>query len=78
MRKPAFRICENKGVYRLLSNCAADRRLCFRYIDSNPLLAKSEISILDLVGNPEDRFSHDVADIITQAWLSKKICMCRA
>ena len=45
MRKPFFCICENKGADQLRSNCAADQRLCFRYIDTTiPLLSKSEIS----------------------------------
>ena len=49
MRKPAFGICVNKGAAdkganQLPSNCAADERLCFCYIDSTiPLLPKSEI-----------------------------------
>ena len=106
VRKPDFCICENKDADQLRSNCAADQRLCFRYIDSTiPLLPKSEISSLypyseglyylcsenkgadqlrsycaadlrlcfrictarfvwDLLGNPEDRFSHNEAHII--------------
>ena len=45
MRKLAFCICENKDADQLRSNCAADQRLCFRYIDSTiPILSKSEIS----------------------------------
>ena len=45
MRKPAFCICENKVADQLRGNREADRRLCFRYIDSTtPLLSKSEIS----------------------------------
>ena len=45
IRKPAFCICENKDADQLPSNCAADQRLCFRYMDSTtPLLPKSEIS----------------------------------
>ena len=46
MRKPAFCICENKDADQLRSNCTADQRLCFRYIDSRPtipLLPRSEI-----------------------------------
>ena len=44
VRKPAFCICENKDADQLRSNCAADQRLCFRYIDSTILLLpKSEI-----------------------------------
>ena len=47
MRKPAFCICENKDADQLRSNCVADQRLCFRYMDSTiPLLSKSEISSL--------------------------------
>ena len=47
MRKPDFCICENKDADQLRSNCAADQRLCFRYIDTTiHLLSKSEISSL--------------------------------
>ena len=34
MRKPAFCIDKNKGVDQLHGNDAADKCLCFRYIDS--------------------------------------------
>ena len=45
MRKPDFRLCENKAADQLCSNCTADQRLCFRYKDSTiPLLLKFEIS----------------------------------
>ena len=45
MRKPAFCICENKDADQLRSNCAADQRLCFSYMDSTiPHLSKSKIS----------------------------------
>ena len=45
MRKPTFWICKNKDADQLRGNREADRRLCFRYIDSTiPLLSKSEIS----------------------------------
>ena len=45
MRKPAFCICENKEADQLRSNCPADQRLCFRYMDGKiPLLPKSKIS----------------------------------
>ena len=44
-RKPDFYLCENKGADQLRSNCEADQRLCFRYMDSTlSLLIKSEIS----------------------------------
>ena len=72
MRKPAFCIC---------NNCAADQCLCFCYKGSTiPLLPKSKISSLamfcgctarfvsDLVGNPEDRFSHNEAQLQKANW----------
>ena len=34
MRKPVFCLCENKDADQLRSNCEADQRLCFRYLDS--------------------------------------------
>ena len=34
MRKPDFCLCENKDTDQLCSNCTADQRLCFRYLDS--------------------------------------------
>ena len=44
VRKPDFRICENKDADQLRGNREADQRLCFRYTDSTiPLLPKSEI-----------------------------------
>ena len=77
MRKPDFCICKNKDADQLRGNREADQRLCFRYIDSTiPLLSKSEIFqsqaifcgrtarfVSDLVGNPEDRFSHNEAHL---------------
>ena len=49
MRKPAFRICENKDADQLRGNREADQHLCFRYTDSTiPLLPKSGISSLKL------------------------------
>ena len=45
MRKPEIRLSENKGANQLRSNCEADKRLCFRNMDSTlSLLLKSEIS----------------------------------
>ena len=47
MGKPTICIGENKGADQLRSNCEADQRLCFRYMDSTiPLLSKSKISHL--------------------------------
>ena len=80
MRKPAFCICENKDADQLRGDREADQHLCFHYTDSTiPLLSKSEVSsiklssvavqpgfVLDLVGNPEDRFSHNEAHMINR------------
>ena len=77
MRKTVFCICENKDADQLRGNREADQRLCFRYTESTiPLLSKSEIFkplaifcdypvrfVSDLVGNLEDRFSHNEAHV---------------
>ena len=82
MRKPAFCICENKDADQLRGNREAGQRLCFRYTDSAiPLLPKYEIFnplailcgctawfVSDLVGNPEDRFSHNEAHNLEDCW----------
>ena len=73
MKKAVFCICENK-LGR--SNREADQRLCFRNtVRTIHLLPKFEISSLFqssvaeqpglcwMVGNPEDRFSHDEAQL---------------
>ena len=77
MRKLAFCICENKDADQLRSNCAADQRLVFAtwIVQSlnflNPKFQASSIFccctalfVWDLVGNLEDRFSHNEAHII--------------
>ena len=47
MRKPFFRICENKDADQLRDNPEADLCLCFRYKASTiPLLPKYKISSL--------------------------------
>ena len=70
MRKPAFCICEIKDADQLCGYHAADQRLQFCYIvQSLYFLFKCLASfsgctaqfVWDLVGNPEDMFSHDVA-----------------
>ena len=77
MRKPAFCICKNKDADQLRRYREADQRLCFRYIDSTiHLLSQFQnfkpLAIFcgctarfvsDLVGNPEDRVSHNEAHI---------------
>ena len=78
MRKPTFCICENKDADQLRRNPEADQHLCFRHTDSAiPLLPKSKVFkplavfsdcavrfVSDLVGNPEDQFSHNKAYLI--------------
>ena len=50
MRKSVFCLCENKGVDELCSNCTADQRFCFRYMDSiSPFVFKYETSSFLLV-----------------------------
>ena len=47
MRKPDNGVCENKGADQLRSNCEADQRLCFCYMDSTiPPILISKISSL--------------------------------
>ena len=68
MRRPAFCICENKDADQLRGNREADQRLCFRYLDSTIPLAIfcccTAWFVWDLVGNPEDRFSHNEAQLV--------------
>ena len=46
MRKPTFCICKNKGADQLRSDCEADQRLCFHYMDSTiPLLYFQPLAI---------------------------------
>ena len=89
VRKPNFCICVNKDADQLRSNCAADQRLCFTYIDStiSPLFKSKDdfkpLAIVcdctarfvsDLVGNPEDRFSHNEAHLTTSSVSHLKLC----
>ena len=77
MRKPAFCTCKNKDADQLRGNREADQRLCFGYIVQSLYFLNTKfqgsIAILcgciarfvsDLVGNPEDRFSHNEAHIV--------------
>ena len=79
MRKPDFRICENKDADQLRGNREADQRLCFRYIDSTiPLLPIYEFQVSShlvwlhspvCVGpgrKPEDLFSQNEAHRSTE------------
>ena len=72
MGKPTFCICKNKDADQLSGNREADHRLCFRYIDSTIIRIFKLLDIFcsctawfvsDLVGNPEDRFSHNEAQL---------------
>ena len=79
MRKPEFCICKNKDADQLRDNREADQRLCFPYKNSTiPPLPKfirnfKHLAIFfdctarfvsDLVGNLEDRFSHNEAHML--------------
>ena len=77
MIKSDFGLCENKGTDQLRGY------LYFGFIDSTiPLLSKSKFKllvnfcgcraqfVLDLVRNPEDRFSHD-ANHFSELYLSQ-------
>ena len=71
MRKLAFCIWESKDADQLRGNRKADQRLCFRYTDSTirnfkPLGIFCDCTarfMSELVGNPEDRFSQNEAQI---------------
>ena len=78
MGKPTICIGENKGADQLRSNCEADQRLCFRYMDSTiPLFSRSNISrlqpssVLVQLGlcqpgrKPHCCFFHEVAHYVT-------------
>ena len=82
MRKPAFCKCKNKDADQLRSNRKADLRLCFRYMDSTiPLLhiciqnfkplavlfGFTALFVSEVVGNPEDRFSHNEAQLVSES-----------
>ena len=78
MRKPTFCICEYKDADQLCGKCTTDQFLYFRNTDNIvPLLPKYEIFkplaifcsctdrfVSDLVGNNEERFSHNEAHLI--------------
>ena len=70
------KLCENKDADQLRGNPEADQRLCFRYKDC-PIPPWSKYFkalaifcdctarfVSDLVGNPEDQFSHNEAHIM--------------
>ena len=78
MRKPVF-LYQNKGTDQLHGNPVADQHLCFHYIDSTipstslvgnvkPLAIFYGCTarfVLNLLGNPEDRFFWHAAPICT-------------
>ena len=75
MRKPDFCICENKGADQLHDSRAADQHLCFHYTDSmiplNFLNPEFQYSMAVQPGlfqtrseTPEDRFSHNAAQVL--------------
>ena len=88
MRKPASCIYDNKDADQLRGKREAEQRLCFRYTDStipsylNPKFRPLAILcgctarfVWDLVGNPEDRFSHSEAQMSPNI-RKHPICIC--
>ena len=64
------KLCENKDADQIRGNREVDQRLCFLYTsyirNFKPLAIFFDCTarfVLDLVGNPEDRFSHNEAQI---------------
>ena len=82
MRKKDFCTSKNKEADQLRGNREADQRLCFRFTERTiPLLSESKISkplaifsdctarfVADLVGNPEDRVSHNITCILKKPY----------
>ena len=78
MRKPVCCKLEDKVAYQLCGSHTADQRLCFllhrlnnsstfkiRYFKPLAISCGCRARfVLDLVGNPKDRFSHDAAHLI--------------
>ena len=76
MRKPDVCLCENKGADQLCSICTADQQLSFCYKDGTTPTYIQNFKLLvciclctywfvsDMVGNPDDRFSHVTALIV--------------
>ena len=84
VRKPDFCICENKDADQLRGNREADQRLCFRSTslirNFKPLVILCGCTarfVWDLVGKPEDRFSHNEAHVIQLQKLYRKVQLTR-
>ena len=87
MRKPTFCICENKGADQ---RAAHQHLCFRNMDSTIPLLSTSEILNLwrrlaifcdctarfvsDLIGNPEDRFSHDGAHMLDRSHSQRPVC----
>ena len=80
MTKPDFCLCKNKGTDHMCSNCTADQSVPLFSLHGQYNSSSSEIRnfkllaifcicidqfVSDLVGNPEDQFSHVAAHILT-------------
>ena len=88
MRKPTFCLCENKDTDQLLTSklisafvFAIQIVQSLYYLNpkfqaSNHLLSQYSLVCADLVGNPEDRFSHDEASLfqtVIGQWTSSRM-----
>ena len=72
MRKQAFCLCENKDVDQLCSNCTADKRLCFRHVDSIvPLLPN--FKLLAIFCSCTDRFVSDPDANLKDCFLTSRL-----
>ena len=86
--KTGFLHMQNQNVDQLRSNSEADQRLSFGYMDSvipfylNPNFKSLAIFctciawfVSDLVGNPEDQFSHNEAQLkVKSSFCTAKNC----
>ena len=81
MRKPVYDKCEQQRRRSACASVQSDKRLCYsllRYYNTSrfyiqnfkPLASRCSRFESYLVGNPEDRFSHDVAHIFLHDSLS--------
>ena len=85
MRKPVLAICEQQRCRSACASAQSDQHLCFRYLDSIiPILDKSKTltglcswagrSESYLVADPDDRFSHDEAQLLQ--FVLERCCSC--
>ena len=79
MRKPDFRICENKGADQLCSNCTADQRLKFRSTDSTipPLLIFEISSFCHLSETVQAGLCRTLSETPNTGFLASRLMLCQ-